>query len=63
MEVMVRVDDAHSYHGWNWVRGRFLSMDKGTTRELIGAHVFKVSAAETALKSQNFRPQALISRG
>ena len=42
MEVMVRVDDAHSYHGWNWIRGRFLSMDKGTTRELIGAHVFKV---------------------
>jgi hypothetical protein len=42
MEVMVRVDDAHSYHGWNWMRGRFLSMDKGTTRELIGAHVFKV---------------------
>lgn len=42
MEVMVRVDDAHSYHGWNWIRGRFLSMDKGTARELIGAHVFKV---------------------
>jgi hypothetical protein len=42
MEVMVRVDDTHSYHGWNWIRGRFLSMDKGTTRELIGAHVFKV---------------------
>jgi len=42
MEVMVRVDDAHSHHGWNWVRGRFLSMDKGTTRELIGAHIFKV---------------------
>jgi hypothetical protein len=42
MEVMVRVDDAHSYHGWNWVRGRFLSMDKGTTRELIGANIFKV---------------------
>jgi len=42
MEVMVRVDDAHSYHGWNWVRGRFLSMDKGTTRELIGAHIFKI---------------------
>ena len=42
MEVMVRVDDAHSYHGWNWMRGRFLSMDKGTTRELIGAHIFKV---------------------
>ena len=42
MEVMVRVDDAHSYHGWNWIRNRFLSMDKGTTRELIGAHIFKV---------------------
>ena len=42
MEVMVRVDDAHSYHGWNWIRDRFLSMDKGTTRELIGARVFKV---------------------
>jgi hypothetical protein len=42
MEVMVRVDEAHSFHGWNWVRGRFLSMDKGTTRQLIGAHIFKV---------------------
>ncbi len=42
MEVMVRVDDSHSYHGWNWIRNRFLSMDKGTTRELIGAHIFKV---------------------
>jgi hypothetical protein len=42
MEVMVRVDDAHSYHGWNWIRNRFLSMDKGTTRALIGAHIFKI---------------------
>ena len=42
MEVMVRVDDTHSNHGWNWVRDRFLSMDKGTTRELIGSHIFKV---------------------
>jgi hypothetical protein len=42
IEVMVRVDDTHHYHGWNWIRGRFLSMDKGTTRELIGAHIFKV---------------------
>jgi hypothetical protein len=42
IEVMVRVDDSHHYHGWNWVRGRFLSMDKGTTRELIGAHIFRV---------------------
>lgn len=42
MQVRVRVDDAHGYHGWNWIRDRFLSMDKGTTRELIGAHIFKV---------------------
>lgn len=42
IEVMVRVDDTHHYHGWNWIRGRFLSMDKGTTRELMGAHIFKV---------------------
>jgi hypothetical protein len=40
--VMVRVDDAHGYKGWNWVRDRFLSMDKGTTRALLGAHVFNV---------------------
>lgn len=42
IEVMVRVDDAHGYHGWNWVRDRFLSMDKGTTRALLGANVFNV---------------------
>jgi hypothetical protein len=42
IEVMVRVDDTHHYHGWNWIRGRFLSMDKGTTRELIGSQIFKV---------------------
>jgi len=42
MEVTVRVDDSHSNHGWNWVNGEFLAMDKGTTRELIGAKIFKV---------------------
>jgi hypothetical protein len=41
MEVTVRVDNAHSYHGWNW-GGRSLSMDKGTVRELIGANLFRV---------------------
>jgi hypothetical protein len=44
LEVMVRIDDTHSYHGWNWVRGRFLSMDKGTTRGLLGAQLFNVEA-------------------
>jgi len=42
LEVMVRIDDTHGYHGWNWVRGHFLSMDKGTTRGLIGGQIFKV---------------------
>jgi len=42
MEVLVRIDDHHDHHGWNWVRGHFLSMDKGTTRGLIGAQAFKV---------------------
>lgn len=40
--VMVRVNDTHNYHGWNWLRDRALSMDKGTVRELIGADIFKI---------------------
>jgi hypothetical protein len=42
LEVLVRVDESHSRHGWNWLRARSLSMDKGTVRELIGAKVFKI---------------------
>ena len=42
LTVMVRLDGAHYYKGWNWLRGHFLSMDKGTVRGLIGAQVFKV---------------------
>jgi len=42
MRVLVRVDNAHSSHNWNWVNGHFLAMDKGTARELIGAHLFRV---------------------
>ncbi len=40
--VTVRVDDVHYRRGWNWVRGHFLSMDKGTARGLMGAQIFKV---------------------
>ncbi len=43
LEVEVRVDDVHNFHGWNWERGRFLSMDKGTTRGLIGAQIFNIA--------------------
>ena len=42
MEVRVRADNRASRHSWNWVDGHFLAMDKGTTRELIGAQLFRV---------------------
>jgi hypothetical protein len=43
LEVEVRIDDAHSFHGWNWERGQYLSMDKGTTRGLIQAQIFNIA--------------------
>jgi hypothetical protein len=42
MRVRVRADDSHDDHNWNWVNGHFLSMDKGTTRELLGARLFRI---------------------
>jgi hypothetical protein len=42
MEVMVRFDNYHDHRGWNWVRGRFLEMDKGTIRGALGAQVFNI---------------------
>ena len=56
LEVEVRIDDFHTYHGWNWVRGHFLSMDKGTTRGLMGAQLFNV-----ALPTRNGREIAEFS--
>lgn len=43
LEVEVRVDDVHYYKGWNWMRGHFLSMDKGTVRGMMGAQVFNIA--------------------
>src|SRR5205807_6158088 len=43
LEVEVRIDDYHSSKGWNWVRGHFLSMDKGTTRGLMSAELFRIA--------------------
>lgn len=43
LEVEVRVDDTHYFKGWNWMRGHFLSMDKGTVREMFGAQVFNIA--------------------
>ena len=41
MQVLVRVNDSHNNKGWNWTPD-FLMMDKNTTRELIGAQLFRV---------------------
>ncbi|HEY6302365.1 MAG TPA: hypothetical protein VIX14_04805 [Terriglobales bacterium] len=41
--VQVRVDDTNYFKGWNWMRGHFLSMDKGTVRGLIGAQIFNLA--------------------
>ncbi len=43
LEVEVRIDDTHNYHGWNWVRDQFLSMDKGTARGMIQAQIFNIA--------------------
>jgi len=63
MHVLVRVDNSHDTHNWNWIRGHFLAIDKGTTRELIGAHLFRVEfqtpggpeIAEFSPEGLNFR--------
>ena len=43
MEVVVRIDDTHGDHGWNWER-RVLAMDKGTIRGMLGAQIFNIEA-------------------
>jgi hypothetical protein len=58
LEVEVRVDDAHYFKGWNWMRGHFLSMDKGTVRGMMGAQVFNV-----ALPTRHGRQIAEFSPG
>jgi hypothetical protein len=58
LEVMVRVDDVHYHKGWNWLRGHYLSMDKGTIRGLLGAQVFNI-----ALPTRSGRQIAEFSPG
>ena len=43
LEVEVRVDDTHYHKGWNWLRGHYLSMDKGTIRGMLGAQIFNIA--------------------
>lgn len=60
MEVMVRIDGSHDHKGWNWVRGRFLSMDKGTVRGIIGAQVFNLEVrTRTGPQIAEFSPAGL----
>jgi hypothetical protein len=58
LEVEVRVDDTHDFKGWNWLRGHFLSMDKGTVRGMMGANVFNI-----ALPTRSGRQIAEFSPG
>jgi hypothetical protein len=58
LEVEVRVDDVHYFKGWNWMRGRFLSMDKGTVRGMMSAQVFNI-----ALPNRSGREIAEFSPG
>jgi hypothetical protein len=60
MEVRVRIDGSHDNKGWNWVAGRFLSMDKGTVRGAIGAQVFNVEVrTRTGYAIAEFSPAGL----
>lgn len=60
MEVMVRSDGHHDHKGWNWVRDRFLSMDKGTVRATIGSQVFNIEVrTRTGYAIAEFSPGGL----
>jgi hypothetical protein len=60
MQVRVRIDGSHDSKGWNWLRARFLSMDKGTVRGAIGAQVFNVEVkTRTGYAIAEFSPAGL----
>lgn len=61
--VEVRIDDFHTHHGWNWgPRGRFLSMDKGTVRGLMGAQIFNIALpTRSGRQIAEFSPAGLNS--
>jgi hypothetical protein len=60
MEVRVRFDNSNDHKGWNWVRGHFLAMDKGTVRAAIGAQVFNVQIrTRTGYAIAEFSPAGL----
>lgn len=60
MEVRVRIDGSNDHKGWNWVRGHFLAMDKGTVRGAIGAQLFNVEVkTRTGYAIGEFSPAGL----
>ncbi len=60
MQVRVRIDSSHDSKGWNWVNGRFLAMDKGTIRGMIGAQLVNVEVrTRTGYKIVEFSPAGL----
>lgn len=60
LEVEVRVDDTHYFKGWNWFRGHFLSMDKGTVRGMMSAQVFNIALpTRTGRQIAEFSPSGL----
>ena len=59
LEVEVRIDDVHNFHGWNW-EGRVLSMDKGTARGMLMAHVFNIALpTRSGRQIAEFQPDGL----
>jgi len=59
LQAEVRVDDVHYSKGWNW-QDRFLSMDKGTARGIMQAHVFNVAIpTRSGRQIAEFAPEGL----
>lgn len=59
VEVEVRIDDVHNFHGWNW-EGRVLSMDKGTARGMLRAHVLNIAlSTRNGRRIAEFAPDGL----
>jgi hypothetical protein len=60
MQVKVRIDSSHDQKGWNWVRGRFLSMDKGTVRGILRAKIFYLEVrTRSGPQIAEFSPEGL----
>jgi len=60
MEVLVRIDGYHDHKGWNWEQARFLSMDKGTVRGVLGAQLFNIEVrTRSGPQIAEFSPEGL----